>query len=275
MKTLALNCINEGKSLNRKQSLLAAAKRMSITDINIVDGNEGDYVLNIQPFTFAKGKEWTGMWHIDVMLGGDPVKYYDEVDTLFVSSPIMSEPRGFAITLFQGIDPLLHRRIPEIKQEYDFIICGSVGHPFHNERERAYGVLKKAGFTYKDYGKGFGPEEYVRNYNTAKVQFVRSGNANGLDGALAQRFFESIAIGPTLINYSSDLMYIGLSEERHFLAYRNDEEMVAKMHELLDADHRNGMHLRAREIALTLHTYEHRLISITNVIKDHIIGTSQ
>lgn len=271
MKTLALNCINEGVSLNRKQSLLAAAERMSIKDIEIIDGDEGDYVLNIQPFNFAKGKEWTGMWHIDVMLGGDPVKYYDDVDSLFVSSPTMSDPRPWAIPLFQGIDPLLHRRLPHIVQEYDFIICGSVGEPFHKERAHTYDVLKEAGFTYKDYGKGLGPEEYVRNYNTAKVQFVRSGAANDLDGALAQRFFESLAIGPTLVNYSNDLMYTGLSEERHYLSYKNDEEMVSQMKWLLDSyNRRNNMHAAARELSLTLHTYEHRLISITNVIKDHV-----
>ena len=123
----------------------------------------------------------------------------------------------------------------------------------------------------EDFGKNHKPDQYVKFLNQARVQFVQSGTSHlAPDGYLAQRFFECLAIGPMLTNYHPDLEFLGLVENVDYMVFRNEDDMVAKMNFLLkDEEFRNQMRINGRKKALLLHSYDHRLITILNIIREH------
>lgn len=276
---LYLNCDNnESESFTKKNYLLAAANRLGISDQieEYIDG-EVENVLNIEPFTkFVKGTKWTGIWEIDLLC--DRVEASEtnwvESDVVFIAIstiPKRLEPfRHKTELLFQACDPMIHKRLETIKQEYDFVFCGSLGIHWYTERERVMELLRKSEFTFKDFPKGEGPGKYVENINHAKVQFIRSMKTNVADGELAQRFFECLAIGPVLTNYVEDLKYTGLIEGEDYMAYRDDGEMLKNM-KLLTFDPELAQRIadNGRKKALTYHTYEHRLVTILQHLQDY------
>lgn len=262
-----LNCQDNDITFNKKNYLLRADKRIGLDifkDFTPIVGT-ADYILNIEPCEIVLGKKWTGLWHIDVLLNSNYRAHYD-VDTVFVSSDqgIYDFPKEKGGVLFQACDPVLHRRRPEIKQEYDFVISATLGAGVYQERLNAYEILKN-NFSFKDFGKNHRPEDYVGILNTAKVQFICTGRSDPGRGAAAQRFFECLAIGPVLTDWTDDLPLTGLIEDEDYMAYRNKDEMLHKMKLLLnDEDLRNKIATNGRQKALLYHTYEHRLMTILN-----------
>jgi len=279
MVELTINCDDNPITFNKKNYLLSAAKRMGIKVHDykdVVDGTSPNHVLNIEPFSiFHTGKKWTGIWEIDLLLDRSQTNTSNWAacdDVLLASSNTSHRLRGFGdrkIIMQQACDPVLHRRIPEIEQKYDFVFSGTIGLDVYIERERALKVMKK-NFTFKDQGKNHKPKKYVKKINEARVQWIRSGCTNLGSSQVAQRFFECLAIGPVLKDYHPDLELTGLVEGADYLSYKNDEEMIDKMHMLLEnpeiADQiaKNG-----RKKAVAFHSYENRLISILNLIKEH------
>lgn len=267
---LYLNSDKGQFSFNKKDYLLRAAKRLDINyikDVTEADGH-AEYLLNIQPCDLKNGSKWTGMWHIDVSLNSSLIHHYKEMDTVFVASSVGIMPYEKQVVLFQAMDPELHRRIPEVEQDYDFVICGTGGgEGGYAERARVYKLLMSK-YKCLEAGNGFVPEEYVRKYNTGKVQFVQPFVANGW-GSCAQRFFECLGIGPVLCAWTPDLKLLDLIDGRDYLSYKNDKELNTKMDRLLkDEEYRNKIFKNGRKQALMSHTFEHRLISIINLIKD-------
>lgn len=274
---IAINCDDNDVTLNKKNYLLRAQERLNLDVFNNYTSLlfPPDYVLNIQPCTVKFGKRWTGLWHIDVLLDSDLPQLYDKVDTLFISTSQTVYPHEKAQLLFQAMDLDLHKRRDDIKQEYDFVLCGSLEPVYYYEREKSIDILSQY-FTYKKYGKGKRPVDYIGAINTAKVQFINSGRSNLGKGELAQRFFECLAIGPVLVNWTEDLQYTGLVENRDYMAYRDHEEMIEKMKQLIaDGSLRNRIAISGRKAALLNHTYEHRLISIINTVKEYDLNNNR
>jgi len=267
---LYLNADDNPITFNKKNYLMRAAKRLGI-DVRDAKGvSNPECVLNIQPFSFLTGTHWTGVWHIDVCLDSDiPSVYYYLCNDVFVASNQMRLKNDKAKVLFQACDPVLHRRIPEIVQEYDFVACGLMGGAYNGERERLFRKLSEK-FITCDMGNGKKPEEYVKILNKGKIQWIRTANTNlGFEMA-AQRFFECLAIGPVLTNYTKDLPLTGLIEDVDYMAYRTDEECIEKMELLLkDEELRNRIATNGRNKALMYHTYEHRLMSILNICREY------
>lgn len=266
-----INCDDNDITFNKKNYLLRADERLqwgAFKDFRQTTGPQ-DYILNIEPCGVVLGRKWTGLWHIDVLLNSNYHNHYG-VDTVFVSSDqgIYPFPEDKGGVLFQACDPVLHRRRPEIKQEYDFVISGTIGAGVYQKRSDAYDILKSK-FNYHDFGKNHKPADYVGMLNTAKVQFICTGRSDPGKGAAAQRFFECLAIGPVLTDWTDDLPLTGLVEGEDFVAYRNEDEMVEKMKLLLgNEDLRNGIASSGRRKALMYHTYEHRLMSIFNFLNE-------
>lgn len=265
------------KTWNKTDYLLAAAKRLEIDYIlPYKPGINSENVLNIEPYSnFIKGSKWTGVWEIDLLLDRAQMSTGDwtAADDVFIA--VGTIPKRMFIfkdkvtLLFQACDPFLHKRIPSISQDWDFVFSGSVDLKFYKERKSAMSLLRKNGFTFADFPKDKAPEEYVRNINKAKVQFIRSMKTPIGDGELAQRFFECLAIGPVLTNYVEDLKLTGLVEGVDYLSYKDDKEMLLKMHKLIDnEDYRQEVAQSGRNKALLMHSYEHRLMSIINFIKE-------
>jgi glycosyltransferase involved in cell wall biosynthesis len=269
---LYLNSEKGQFSFNKKDYLLRAAKRLGIDyvkDIKEADGNV-EYLLNIQPCDLKSGSKWTGIWHIDVSLNSSLIHHYNEMDTVFVASSVGILPYEKQIILFQAMDPELHRRIPEVEQTYDFAICGTGGgEGGYLERMRVYKLMMD-NFTCNECGNGFVPEEYVMKYNSGKVQLVQPClGTNGL-GMCAQRFFECLGIGAVLCDWTPDLDLLGLIEGEDYFSYKNDEELISKMDLLLkDEELRNKMFANGRQKALNMHTFEHRLVTILNLLHEN------
>lgn len=275
-----LNCKDSPNAFNKKNYLLRAQERMEIDlfrdfHMPIFDDEKLEYVLNIEPCEFVFGYKWSGLWHIDPLIGDEKYRAYKLFDTVFTAD-LSPDPK--AQLLLQACDPEMHRRIPEIKQEYDFVICGSTMHSggIWQKRKEAWAELKKH-FTYKEFtfeNDGFCEkllphQQYIEAQNRGKVQFIHSMWVNGR-GEIAQRFFECLAIGPVLTNWTEELEHTGLVEDEDYMCYMTKDEMVEKMKLLVGNEElRNKIATNGRRKALLYHSYENRLGSIFNVAKQY------
>jgi len=264
-----LNCNDNEVTFNKKNYLLRAAERMGLSHIfkesGKDDGAPEEYILNIEPCDIRMGHKWTGLWHIDVLLNSPLSSQYGGVDTAWVSSDqgIIKHDQ----VLFQAMDTEIHKRYS--KPNFDFILCGSMG-GVHSKREEASVPLKKK-FTYHDFGKDIKAPEYIKVYSEAKVQWIRTGENDQGKGAVAQRFFECLGIGPVLTNYTPDLELLGLVDGQDYVSYKGDKDMLEKMGELIkDSDLRDKIAYNGRMKALMYHTYEHRLVAILNTVNENI-----
>ncbi len=271
--------INNGPTWNKRDYLLAAAKRLGwdwwIRPYH--KGTEVDFILNIEPYSnFVKGNLWTGVWEIDMALDRAQMSKSDWTasdDVFLANSALPSHMNPFkhkTRLLFQACDPDIHRRIPGIKQEYDIVFSGTNGLDIYRERERCLKLLRQEG-TFFDYGKGMPPDKYIACLNTARVQFIRSGKTPVANSWTAQRFFECLPIGPVLADWTEDLQYrLGLVEGEDYYSYKDDAEMILKFTKLIrDPDFANKMAESGRQKALLYHTYEHRLISIISSARQY------
>lgn len=275
---LYLNAVNNpGLTWNKKNYLLAAAKRLGFEFVRDLPNDlNPDFVLNIEPYAgFVKGKVWTGIWEIDMVLDRPELSKSDWVasDDVFVANtaipnhmdPFLHKTR----LLFQASDPEIHRRIPEIEQVHDFVFCGSNGSGIYEERARLLLFLRKY-FSFGEFENGQAPQDYIKSLNTARVQFIRSGKTPVANSWTAQRFFECLPIGPVLTDWTPDLAKTGLVEGEDYLSYKNDYELLDKMHRLIDdKSYANQIAENGRRKSLLYHTYDHRLISILNIIRSH------
>lgn len=269
-----VNCNDSGATWNKKRYLQAADQRLRLGvfhDIREAD-MQADYVLNIEPFDFKTGKKWTGIWQIDNIFGAGKYEEWDRADDVFTA--VSSVQEGWDIfsnkttLLFQACDPTFNKRVGI--PEYDFVMCGSGGDAYV-ERGRCTDILKTK-FTWCQFEKGRSPQDYCGILNKARVQFIRSANTRLADGEIAQRFFECLAIGPVLTNWVPDLLHTGLIEGEDYLAYRNDEEMVAKFKMLLDPGYAVKVANNGRKKALLYHCYEHRIVTILQTINAHTLS---
>lgn len=269
-----VNCENNPVSLNKKQYLLRADRRLNLQVFIDLKDREDDtltnYMLNIEPCPNPiQGKRWTGIWHIDVLLNSSVPNHFANVSTVFSASTPSQRLYQWdkAITLFQAMDPELHKRIPTISQDYDYVLCGSMD-AVHADREKYHTALRPH-FSYADFGKDRQPEDYVACYNRARVQWVHPGLSSKGKGNLAQRFFECLGIGPVLVYRSEDLPATGLIEDEDYMAYASPTEAIEKMKKLIDNPAlREYIYTNGRTKALMNHTYDHRAVSILNAIND-------
>jgi hypothetical protein len=275
---LYLNAVNnDGPTWNKKHYLLAAAKRMGWNWVEELPKDvEPEYVLNIEPYTnFTTGTKWTGLWEIDMVLDRPELNKSDWVaaDDVFVANTAIPMHMNGHLhktrLLFQAADPEIHRKIPDIEQEFDFVFAGTNGMAIYSQRQRLMAMLR-ASYSFCDGGKGHSPQDYIKHLNRARVQFIRSGNTQVAESWTAQRFFECLAIGPVLVDWTPDLAKTGLIEGVDYFSYKTDIEMMAKFEKLItDRDFAEKMAASGRQKSLLYHTYDHRLISIINTMRNY------
>jgi len=275
---LYLNACHNDITWNKKNYLLHAAEKMGLGDVVVpYEHGEVDYVLNIEPFfNFVKGNKFTSIWEIDVMFDRAEMSVSNWVacDTVFVANSNLPDRmksfHGELITMFQACEPDMHKRVPGHEKKYDFVFSGSMGLEVYDERARTIKVLREAGFSFCDHQKGHNPQEYVKRLNDARVQFIRSAVKKPFTSQVEQRFFECLAIGPVLKDYHPDLEHLGLEEGKDFFWYKDDEEMITKMGILIDDPaFAKKMADNGRRKALMYHTYQHRIVTILETIKEH------
>lgn len=282
MIELYLNANHNEITWNKKNYLLAAARRMGLEAHvhNYIPSADfvPEYILNIEPYShIVTGTKWTGVWEIDCMFDRNEMNLgnWTHCDTVFLANTYVPDRmdgfKGNKVFMFQAADPDIHRRIPEIYQEYDFVFSGSNGLDVYRERERLIQFLRENNFTFNDFGKGHPPEKYVEFLNHAAVQWIRSASKPPIGTSqVEQRFFECLAIGPVLKDYHPALETLGLVEGEDFFWYKDDQELLVKMHHLIDnPDFAREMAENGRRKVLLYHTYEHRLASIIRFAQEH------
>lgn len=264
-----VNALDTPISFNKRDYLLRAEVQYGLGIFkDYRDPGDHEYVLNVEPCDIQMGSKWTGFWHIDSYLNNNYASQYGLFNAVFVATTNSGRltHSETAYTLFQACDPELYHG--EVEKQYDFVICGSLGDPLYTKRDKAYSALKGAGFTYYDHQKGHTASEYIKKIREARVQFIRTGEGPGGTCNAAQRFFECIAIGPVLTNWTPDLIHTGFVEDEDYLAYRSEEEMLQKMDRLLkDTKYAHRIALNGRMKAYTYHTYVQRALAIYNVAK--------
>jgi hypothetical protein len=268
-KTLWLNCLDNASDngWTKKKYLLRAAEQMGIEyvrDIKSRTIEDVEYVLNIEPYDeIIKGSKWTGAWQIDLLINLPRfTKDWHQLDTIFCAiSRSEVEIRGNKVLLFQAFDPEFHKKTPGIEQ-HDFVLVGSTENPIYEKRIQAISVLSHK-FNFNFLGKGYSPEKFSELMSKARVQFICSAHNEKGEGELAQRFFESLAIGPVLTNNVPDLQYTSLVEGVDYLSYKNEEEMIKKMEFLLkNKEYADKIAFNGRMKGLNFHTFYHRLLTI-------------
>jgi len=101
----------------------------------------------------------------------------------------------------------------------------------------------------------------------AKIQFIQSMRVAG-ENEIAQRFWESLPIGPVLTSYSPTLAQIDLVEGRDYLVFVNDGDLEGKVQQLLrEPYYRDQLWNNGRRAAFERHTYNHRLDQLLNLLK--------
>ena len=277
---LYLNCDDNLTTFNKKNYLLKAAKRLGITFVKDLKDREGDndYCLNIEPCSFKTGNRWTGVWEIDLLCDRPNTgEGWDSCNQIFLAGSYfpsrLKKHIDKTTLLFQACDSYLHKRTTEAK--YDFVHCGTSGGGVYEERSRLVELLRKK-YTFCDFGKDKTPEQYVNIISTARIQFIRSMKSVIAEGEVAQRFFECLAIGPVITNYVSDLELLGLTEGRDYFSYKTDGELLEKFDHLIKyPEFATTMAKKGRKKALMCHTYEHRLLSILNLVNDFNNNTNK
>lgn len=146
-------------------------------------------------------------------------------------------------------DPEIHQVLSSEK-EYDIGFIGELKAD-KGERETEIDLLKSK---YKVFVSSDTPTyDLATAYSKCKIIFnpQRSEEIN-------IRFFEGLAMGVQIVRYSSALNLFA-QEGKHYLSYKNNDQLIWNINYLLDhPEVRESMSRKARAQALQCHTYKHR-----------------
>ena len=294
--------LNSGKQdvLNKADYLLSMVNTLGITNIQPISNVEHsplppEYVLNIQPYSrnFRVGTKWTGVWEIDCLINRAQMQWYWKIaDTIFMANRVdwLECPPKKVRYLMQACLPELYNF--EVHQQYDLVQIGTMrdeayfkdyGIPdeaktkagrdvydiYKTRREVFEKLQAKYNVLVYDHPGRLPVKEYLEILSRGKIQFIRSMDVMG-EGEIAQRFFESLPMGPVLTNYAQDLDWLNLTPDGDYCVYYNDEEMFSKIDELLGNDAlRSDIAMHGREKAFKEHSFENRIKEIMDYLIAH------
>lgn len=268
--------------------LMLAAEEMGVDWVRRYDG-PCDYILNIHPYhkdygivEWRKGYKWTGNWEMDILTNKVRTQEsWDNTDTVFLCNRFkwQSKPANFEM-LYEACWPALYNY--DIKPDVDIVQCGTIEDVHHwkdfgangpsadtdiySERRRLYKLLETK-YSVRWTDGYYSTQEYIENLAHARVQFIQSMNVLG-ENEIAQRFWESLPIGPVLTCYSPTLDGLDLIEGEDYLCYRSDEDLFDKMDKLLSDDkYRNKIWQNGRKKAFDHHTYKDRLTQLITYLR--------
>lgn len=293
--------LNSGKQdvLTKRDYLLSAANDMGLTNVRPIEDlamapNPPEYVLNIQPYAkiYRPGTKWSGVWEIDCLINREQMQWWwEQADTVFMANRVdwLEKVPKKVRYLMQACLPELYNF--EVHQKYDFVQIGTMTDPAYYKDYNLPCSIKKEQIAKFDIYKtrcdifeklkekynvlvydepGRLPvKEYLELLSRGKIQFIRSMDVMG-EGEIAQRFFESLPMGPVLTNYAQDLDWLNLIPNGDYCVYHDEEEMFQKIDELLNDDAlRNDIAMHGREKAYKEHTYQIRLTEILDYLRAH------
>lgn len=156
---------------------------------------------------------------------------------------------------------------PETERPFEVGWVGRTGLAVYGSRIRILRDLV-ANFDMNETERYYGPEEMADVYCRSKIVVNVSGDAAPHDANL--RCFEAMAAGALLVNrLPTELTALGFVEGRHFIGYRQPEEVKDVVRRWLDDDAgREAIARRARALVLREHTYDARVETILAAITD-------
>jgi len=178
-----------------------------------------------------------------------------------------------AVWLPLAADPAVHRPLP-YPEKFDWCFVGHLtepGNPIGPDRAALIELLKQ---TFPNYfvGRAFG-DEMCRVYAGSRVVFNRSVRDD-----VNMRVFEALACGRPLLTNALDHNGLDrlLSENIDYVAYRNSDDLLARMEALLsNEDRRRALSRSGRETVLTRHTYAHRMSAVlTWLLQERLVAHS-
>lgn len=252
------------------------------------EGCGAEYVLNIHPYhkdykivEWRKGSKWTGNWEMDNLVCRErQQESWDQTDTVFLCNRFQWKPhypRKFEYLyeacwppLYEEVDPVVDFvQIGTLKDEHhwrDFGVNGPCPQTdIYTERRRLYSLLSTK-YQVEYHNEYQTVREYLSTLSRGRIQFIQSMHVLG-ENEIAQRFWESLPIGPVLTCYSPTLDNLDLVEGEDYLVYRSDTDLMEKAHWLLtDKNYYNKIKQQGRKAAKR-HTYIQRLNQLISYLE--------
>lgn len=214
-----------------------------------IDGTEPPKSIEGVPYIY---------WDTDSFLH-EPVVMGDHLFIGGCPEDLKKYPEG-TIFLPHAADPELHRPM-YVEKEYDIVMVGSTDDRY-GERNRLLELLKSK---YRVHVAKTRPGlPYSQELSKGKIIFNRSMT----DMNIPMRFFEGMAIGCLLTNYSKNLDILA-TRGVHYWGYENDSEMFTLIDKLLDGDIGDiilDQNSYRRAHVLHNHTYKHRALTLLSVL---------
>lgn len=246
-KELGHNIIHEYNKEAEETSGVFAYAFVTPNVIVGVDGTELPKAIDGIPYIYW---DTDSFLHAPVVMG----------DHLFIGGcpeDLKKYPEG-TIFLPHAADPELHRPM-YVEKEYDIVMVGSTDERY-GERNRILELLKSK---YKVHVAKTRPGlAYSQELSKGKIIF----NCSMTDTNIPMRFFEGMAIGVLVTNYSKNLDSLA-QRGLHYLGYEDDEELISTIEEQLRDTQRNlWMPKEARKHILENHTYKHRALTLLSCL---------
>lgn len=271
--------------------LMLAAEAEGIDYVKRWDEScSAEYVLNIHPYhkdykvvQWQKGSRWTGNWEMDNLVCRErQQESWDDTDTVFLCNRFNWKPnhdRKFEF-LYEACWPSLYDF--NIKPEVDFVQIGTTKDEHHwkdfgengpspatdiyAERSRLYDLLSSK-YQVEYHGEYLDTKEYLKTLARGRIQFIQSMHVLD-ENEIAQRFWESLPIGPVITSWSPTLKDLDLVEGQDYLAYYSDSDLLEKVNRLLtDKEYYRRIQVCGKLAALERHTYKERLHQLINYLK--------
>lgn len=222
---------------------------------------EADLVLNIDSIHnvgLARGKK-TAYWEIDDHCHlGRNTDYYD-VDYLYINSKDRLDlypPK--TMWLPQAMEPTIHYTWP-FPKIYEMVFIGSdSGNEIYNYRKEVLDTLEQ---NFNMYRGKCQPQDYPKELSKGELIINVMPRSEGKPFNNV-RFFESMAIGCLLQDYSPELDELAI-KNKHYIAFESIDEAVEKGKWYLKSlYHMERIRTEGRIHVLTNHTWEKRLQTI-------------
>lgn len=247
---------SDRKDMHVAASLYIAAGQ--IAGVHITPPNEADIVINVDSIHnkgLLRGKK-TVYWELDDNLHqGKNEKFYD-VDLLYIVSRARKHlypPKTRVLPV--AAEPTIHYDWG-FEKEYDVVFIAELeNNPSYQLRKQIWDEIKDR-FHVRD-GK-CEPQNYPKELSKGKLLFNVNPQIGEEPPLVITRFFESMAMGCLMQNYSPELDEFA-EAGIHYIPFFNGLDAVEQIGFHLRAPTRDKIAKASRQLILDKHTWAHRL----------------
>jgi tetratricopeptide (TPR) repeat protein len=195
--------------------------------------------------------------------------FFDLIATERNAGALLRE-MGYSHALYArlwGVNPAVHRRLPEIERDIDVLFIGSINPDIWSERNRWLERLAQLSGRYRVViASGHFGEHYVRLTNRAKIVFNRSVN-----GCANLRAYDGLACGALVFNESENEEVRASFDEGIHCVYYDEDDFEAKLARYLaDEPERERIVATGHDLVLARHTEEAHLNALFSLFEGNL-----